>query len=114
VLDLVKNADGSTQNDADGKPFTTLVFGNGPNRQDQRPTLTSDEVMADDYLQDRVKLGSETHGGGDVMLFAGGAGSSQFKGTLDNTRVFGKLGRPSACDKGPAPRRAPFPSSERR
>jgi alkaline phosphatase len=25
------------------------------------------------------------------MLFAGGAGSSQFKGTLDNTRVFGKL-----------------------
>ncbi|MDX7855433.1 alkaline phosphatase [Aeromonas caviae] len=92
VLDLVKNADGSTQNDADGKPFTTLVFGNGPNRQDQRPTLTSDEVMADDYLQETgVKLGSETHGGGDVMLFAGGAGSSQFKGTLDNTRVFGKL-----------------------
>ena len=102
VLDLVKNADGSTQNDADGKPFTTLVFGNGPNRQDQRPTLTSDEVMADDYLQETgVKLGSETHGGGDVMLFAGGAGSSQFKGTLDNTRVFGKLRRPSACDKGP-------------
>ncbi|MFQ2770982.1 alkaline phosphatase [Aeromonas caviae] len=92
VLDLVKNADGSTQNDADGKPFTTLVFGNGPNRQDQRPTLTSDEVMADNYLQETgVKLGSETHGGGDVMLFAGGAGSSQFKGTLDNTRVFGKL-----------------------
>ena len=101
VLDLVKNADGSTQNDADGKPFTTLVFGNGPNRQDQRPTLTSDKVMADDYLQEtEVKLGSETHGGGDVMLFAGGAGGSQFKGTLDNTRVFGKLRRPSACDKG--------------
>ena len=32
VLDLVKNGDGSTQNDVDGKPFTTLVFGNGPNR----------------------------------------------------------------------------------
>ncbi|PPA29759.1 alkaline phosphatase [Aeromonas jandaei] len=92
VLDLVKNGDGSTQNDVDGKPFTTLVFGNGPNRPDVRPTLTSDQVMADDYLQETgVKLGSETHGGGDVMLFAGGAGSSRFKGTLDNTRVFGKL-----------------------
>ncbi|AKA16766.1 alkaline phosphatase [Aeromonas hydrophila] len=92
VLDLVKNGDGSTQNDVDGKPFTTLVFGNGPNRPDVRPTLTSDQVMADDYLQETgVKLGSETHGGGDVMLFADGAGSSRFKGTLDNTKVFGKL-----------------------
>ncbi|AJQ56695.1 alkaline phosphatase [Aeromonas hydrophila] len=92
VLDLVKNGDGSTQNDVDGKPFTTLVFGNGPNRPDVRPTLTSDQVMADDYLQETgVKLGSETHGGGDVMLFADGAGSGRFKGTLDNTKVFGKL-----------------------
>ncbi|MFM5438082.1 alkaline phosphatase [Aeromonas enteropelogenes] len=92
VLDLVKNGDGSTQNDADGKPFTTLVFGNGPNRADVRPTLTSDQVMADDYQQETgVKLSSETHGGGDVMLFADGAGSSRFKGTLDNTKVFGKL-----------------------
>lgn len=92
VLDLVKNGDGSTQNDVDGKPFTPLMFGNGPNRPDVRPTLTSDQVMADDYLQETgVKLGSETHGGGDVMLFADGAGSSRFKGTLDNTKVFGKL-----------------------
>ncbi|HHQ4912820.1 alkaline phosphatase [Aeromonas veronii] len=92
VLELVKNGDGSTQNDVDGKPFTTLVFGNGPNRPDVRPVLTSDQVMANDYLQETgVKLTSETHGGGDVMLFADGAGSNRFKGTLDNTKVFGKL-----------------------
>ncbi|MFQ1741177.1 alkaline phosphatase [Aeromonas veronii] len=92
VLDLVKNGDGSTQNDVDGKPFTTLVFGNGPNRPDVRPVLTSDQVMANDYLQETgVKLTSETHGGGDVMLFADGASSNRFKGTLDNTKVFGKL-----------------------
>lgn len=92
VLDLVKNSDGSTQNDVDGKPFTTLVFGNGPNRAAVRPVLTSDQVMANDYLQETgVKLTSETHGGGDVMLFADGAGSNRFKGTLDNTKVFGKL-----------------------
>ena len=92
VLDLVKNGDGSTQNDVDGKPFTTLVFGNGPNRTAVRPVLTSDQVMANDYRQETgVKLGTETHGGGDVMLFADGAGSNRFKGTLDNTKVFGKL-----------------------
>lgn len=92
VLDLVKNGDGSTQNDVDGKPFTTLVFGNGPNRTAVRPVLTSDQVMANDYRQESgVKLVSETHGGGDVMLFADGAGSNRFKGTLDNTKVFGKL-----------------------
>jgi alkaline phosphatase len=35
-----------------------------------------------------VPLGSETHGGGDVNLFATGAGSGIFKGTLDNTKVY--------------------------
>ncbi|WP_394839766.1 alkaline phosphatase [Pendulispora rubella] len=47
---------------------------------------------ADNYYQvagvGTVGAGSETHGGGDVMLMAGGAGASRFKGTLDNTRVF--------------------------
>jgi alkaline phosphatase len=33
--------------------------------------------------------GSETHGGGAVVLLADGAGASKFKGTLDNTQVFG-------------------------
>ena len=27
--------------------------------------------------------------GGDVMLFSSGAGNAGFKGTLDNTKVFG-------------------------
>ncbi len=48
-----------------------------------------------DYLQEvairRGGPGSETHGGGDVMLFAAGAGvaGKTFKGTIDNTKVFG-------------------------
>ena len=47
-----------------------------------------------DYNQDYgVQLGNsgaggETHGSGDVMLFAGGAGRDVFKGTIDNTKVF--------------------------
>jgi alkaline phosphatase len=79
---------------ADGKPYTTLVFGNGGGpRKATRDDLTSVDTAADDYLQEvGIPLGSpgsETHGGGDVMLFAGGAGSSGFKGTMLNTKVFG-------------------------
>ena len=32
--------------------------------------------------------GTETHGGGDVMLGASGAGARSFKGSMDNTKVF--------------------------
>lgn len=75
---------------ADGKPFTTLVFGNGPNRSAVRADLTSvDTIGNKDYLQEAgIRLSSETHGGGDVMLFAKGAGSEGFKGTIDNTKVY--------------------------
>ncbi|MBS0390762.1 MAG: alkaline phosphatase [Proteobacteria bacterium] len=81
---------------ADGKPYTTLVFGNGGGpRKAQRDDLTSVDTAGDDYLQEvGVALGapgSETHGGGDVMLLATGAGSSGFKGTLVNTKVFGLI-----------------------
>lgn len=38
-----------------------------------------------------MPAGGETHGGGDVMLMATGAGSSRFKGTLINTKVYGLL-----------------------
>ncbi len=82
--------------DADSKPFTTLVFGNGGGPRDAvRADLSTVDTTADDYLQEvGVKLGSpgsETHGSGDVMMFAGGAGSSRIKGTLNNIDVFAKL-----------------------
>jgi alkaline phosphatase len=102
---------------ADGKPYTTLVFGNGgrpnataasqvntedgnkpwiaPARGATRDDLTNVDTTQDNFLQEvGINLGtpgSETHGGGDVMLFAGGAGAKIFKGTMDNTRVFSKV-----------------------
>jgi alkaline phosphatase len=95
VLGLnISYATGAPSLDADGLPYSTLVFGNGPNRKDMRTSLTSATVEGNDYLQEtviRVGAGSESHGGGDVKLFATGAGSNTFKGTLDNTKVFGLL-----------------------
>lgn len=90
VLDIVRNySDGKPARDADGKTYTTLVFGNGPNRPAQRAGVDSAAAQAVDYHQESaVRLKGETHGGGDVKLFATGAGSEVFKGTMENTRVF--------------------------
>lgn len=118
ILGTVKSyADGKPALAADGKPYTTLVFGNGgrpnasaasqvnaedggkawiaPARGPAREDLSGVDTFNDNFLQEvGVVLGTpgaETHGGGDVMLFAGGAGANIFKGTLDNTKVFGKV-----------------------
>ncbi|MBC3877856.1 alkaline phosphatase [Undibacterium sp. FT79W] len=90
ILDINRDyKTGQPTKDADGNTYTTLVFGNGPNRPNLRTNLDSATVLADNYLQETgVRLASETHGGGDVKLFATGAGAKSFKGTLDNTKVF--------------------------
>ena len=90
VLDIVRGyASGEPTRDADGKTFTTLVFGNGPNRPDLRADVDSATALAEDYHQETgVRWSSESHGGGDVKLYATGAGSAPFKGTMENTRVF--------------------------
>jgi alkaline phosphatase len=91
VLDIVRSvyADGQPARDADGKTYTTLVFGNGPNRPGVRADLSSATALANDYRQESgIRLAGESHGGGDVKLYALGAGSAPFKGTMENTHVF--------------------------
>ena len=89
ILDIVRDyATGEPKKDADGKTFTTLVFGNGPNRPAMRADVDGMVAQSDDYHQETgVHKSSETHGGGDVKLYATGAGSASFKGTMENTRV---------------------------
>ena len=88
----VNYASGKASVDANGNSYSTLVFGNGSNRPNARTALDPAAVTGKDYLQEvairRGGPGSETHGGGDVMLFATGAGAPTFKGTIDNTKVF--------------------------
>ncbi|MDC8760650.1 alkaline phosphatase [Janthinobacterium fluminis] len=93
ILDINRNyKDGKPSLDADGNTYTTLVFGNGPNRPNLRTSVDSATALGDAYQQETgVRLASETHGGGDVKLLATGAGAKNFKGTLDNTKVFSLL-----------------------
>ncbi|SFD18495.1 alkaline phosphatase [Massilia yuzhufengensis] len=98
VLGLVRNLDGSPKLDKAGRPFTIIGFGTGENRvngsRGSQPALTDDIVTRDDYHQEavvRTRTGAETHGGTDVYLGATGAGAELFRGTIDNTRVFGLI-----------------------
>jgi len=110
-------ADGKPAKAADGLPYTTLVFGNGgrpnataasqtnpedgnkpwiapargPVRDDQSAMATDDDNFLQEVGINLGAPGAETHGGGDVMLFAGGAGAKLFKGTMENIKVFGKV-----------------------
>jgi len=89
ILDIVRGVDGKPAVDADGTTYTTMVFGNGPNRPDVRADVASATALADNYKQETaVRLSGEGHGGGDVKLFATGAGSAPFRGTMENTHVF--------------------------
>jgi alkaline phosphatase len=101
ILGLVRNVTtGNTEQDAEGMPYTNLVFGNGDSRvagaRSDATALDETTTGARDYHQEaavKKAAGAETHGGGDVMLMATGAGSDTlgFKGVMVNTRVFALL-----------------------
>lgn len=96
ILGLVRGVDRETGGpdadytlDEDGKPFTTLGYHNGPNvREADSDVLTDNMVQAPDYRQQTaVRLGSETHAGEDVALFATGPGAARFNGVMEQDEI---------------------------
>lgn len=98
ILGLMRDFSDTTKPavDADGAPYTNLVFGNGESRTNANRAgligqLTDALVSGKDYHQEaavQTDVGSETHGGADVFLGAIGAGAELFHGVIDNTAVF--------------------------
>lgn len=104
LLNVVFDVDASgnvfAAGDKNGVPYTVLVYGNGPGyrvgpRVDPRLDLTPglngvipSGPMDPAYLQEAaVPLSSETHSGEDVAIYAIGAGSTLFKGTVKNAYI---------------------------
>lgn len=90
---------GTYMKGADGKPYTTVGYWNGPGsvctkEKDgkmlcMRQDITKVDTEADDYLQQSlVPMGSETHGGEDVAIFARGPGSDLVNGTMEQNEIF--------------------------
>jgi alkaline phosphatase len=103
ILGLVKEA-GKLTLGQDGKPYTTLSFANGPGsvckkQPDNkylcdRADLTNVDTGAKDFLQQSLTpLGSETHGGEDVAIFAGGPGANLFSGAVEQNEIFHVMAR---------------------
>ncbi len=91
---------GTYNKGADGKPYTTLGYWNGPGSvciEDDaqgrvtclRQDLTGVDTEADNYLQQSlVPMGSETHAGEDVAIFASGPGAELVNGTMEQNEIF--------------------------
>lgn len=105
-------ADGELLTDTMGLPYTTLGYANGPgftggkkrhefngNNESAiaatykgtatRPDLTDVDTTSPAYMQEAtVPLGSETHGGEDVGIYALGPNAHLFRGVLEQNIVY--------------------------
>jgi alkaline phosphatase len=106
ILDVVYDLDQSTGHvsettDRNGQPYTVLGYLNGPGyrgagRVDPRSDVfpgRNGQIPAGPwhqaYFQEAaVPLGSETHSGEDVAIYAVGPGADRVRGTVKNTHIF--------------------------
>ena len=105
ILGLVKGPGASAPSlDAARKPYTTLSYANGPGfaiidgSVEAAPRIiapgreqdlsTVDTTDPDFHQQSLVGMGSETHGGEDVALFARGPGADLARGVIDQNEIY--------------------------
>lgn len=76
--------------DSNGLPYTTLGYMNGPgHRGGLRPDLTSIDTTDVNFLQEAaIPLGSETHAGEDVAVFARGPKAYLVRGSMEQNWVY--------------------------
>ncbi len=101
ILGKVEVENGDLTKGTDGLPYTTLGYANGggacrPGAEGEpcrREDLTEIDTTAKDYRQQAlVPLGSETHAGEDVAIFASGPGAELVRGVMDQNEIFHVLG----------------------
>lgn len=105
IFGKVVNVEDKLELAGDGKPYTTLGYANGPGAyfpplgkdEDKtkaqpagvRPDLTDVDTLALDYLQPAlVPMGSETHAGDDVAIYAWGPFAHLFQGTVEENYIY--------------------------
>jgi alkaline phosphatase len=106
ILGLAKGPGASAPTpDAGGRPYATLSYANGPGAAQlqggpdagaRRATAAGrdqdlskiDTTDPDFHQQSLVAMGSETHGGEDVALFARGPGADLARGVIDQNEIY--------------------------
>lgn len=115
LVTAVASAEGGSMA-ADGMPYTTLSYANGPGAcretgrdADDKPVfdcarydLTGVDTGAPDFRQQSlVPLYSETHGGEDVAAFASGPGANLISGVMEQNELFHVMARALGLVEGP-------------
>lgn len=91
ILGLVVPPEGSgteVARAADGVPYTTLGYANGPGAISTNAERPTPEVGVDARQQATVPLGSETHAGEDVALYAQGPGADAARGVIEQNVIY--------------------------
>lgn len=111
ILGKVTFETGAIARAADGKPYTTIGYINGPTAcqaDDEtldctRQDISSIDTTAADYRQQAaIFMPSETHSGEDVPIFASGPGSELVRGVMDQNEIFHVMGYASGLVELPA------------
>ena len=101
ILGKVTFETGAIARAADGKPYTTIGYINGPTAcqaDDEvldcaRQDVSTIDTTANDYRQQAaIFMPSETHSGEDVPIFASGPGSELVRGVMDQNEIFHVMG----------------------
>ncbi len=71
---------------ADGKPYTTLGYANGPGALKGERPVPATGINA--TQQSTVPTGAETHAGEDVALFATGPGANRARGVIEQNVIY--------------------------
>ncbi|XP_059170472.1 alkaline phosphatase, tissue-nonspecific isozyme-like [Physella acuta] len=72
----------------DGKPYTTILYANGPGHIDPRPDITNVDTNSTKYVSQSVFfIDPETHGGEDVGIFATGPQSFLYTGVHEQNYI---------------------------
>lgn len=71
----------------DGKPYTTLGYGNGPGSIANLAERPVPETGVHAHQQSAIPTGSETHGGEDVALYGQGPGAERVRGVIEQNVI---------------------------
>jgi len=93
ILGVVKTPIGEARNAADGTPYTTLAYANGPGAiagEATRPNPLEDPTFGTkDYKQQSaIPSYSESHGGQDVAVYASGPEAHLFSGVVEQNYIY--------------------------
>jgi alkaline phosphatase len=82
---------------ADGKPYTTLGYANGPGALRGERQVPETGIAA--RQQATVPTGAETHAGEDVALFATGPGADRARGVMEQNVIYTIIRRALGWEK---------------